>query len=182
MRPDSAAGRRVGRRFVGPLAVASGVFALDQVTKYVVRSQMTLGESIPVLDGFLNIVYARNPGAAFSFLADAPAWFRGPFFVGITAVAIVVVLYAIARLPAEDRLMRIALGGVLGGALGNLFDRLLFGQVTDFVDVYWRTHHWPAFNVADSSITLAVVAVILQSLLSPSADARLHRSSDGPPS
>jgi signal peptidase II len=77
-----------------------------------------------------------------------------------------VLLYVIARAPAEDRLMRIALGGVLGGALGNLLDRLIYGEVTDFVDVHWQEHHWPAFNVADSSITLAVIAVVVQALFS----------------
>jgi signal peptidase II len=169
-------------RFLGPLAVATGVLALDQVTKLLVRTHLAVGESIPVVEGVLNVVYARNPGAAFSFLADAPAWFRGPFFIGITVIALIVVLYAIARLPTEDWLMRMALGGVLGGALGNLFDRLLFGQVTDFIDVYWRSHHWPAFNVADSSITLAVVAVVLQSLLCGNPEARAHRSSNGPSS
>ena len=78
--------------------------------------------------------------------------------------AIAALLYVIARLPSEDRLMRFALGGVLGGAVGNLVDRILYGEVTDFIDVYWGSHHWPAFNVADSSITVAVVAVVLQAL------------------
>ncbi len=147
-----------------PLAVAGGVVALDQATKALIVSSLELYESIPVVDGLLNIVYARNPGAAFSLLADAPAWFRGPFFIGMTIVAIVAVLYVVARLPREDRILRVALGGVLGGAIGNLTDRLLHGEVVDFIDVHWRSYHWPAFNVADSSITLAVVAVILQSL------------------
>jgi signal peptidase II len=158
---------RVGRRrgYADVLAVGFGVFAADQLTKLVVKRTLDLHDSIRVLDGFLNIVHARNPGAAFSFLADAPAWFRGPFFIAITASAIGVLLYAITRLPAEDRLLRLALGGVLGGALGNLFDRLVYGEVIDFIDVHWKGHHWPAFNVADSSITVAVVAVILQSLI-----------------
>lgn len=152
------------KRLAPSLTVALVVLLLDQASKLVVRLHMRVRESLPVLDGFLNIVHARNPGAAFSFLADAPAWFRGPFFVFITLAAIAAVLYVVARLPMEERLTRIALGGVLGGALGNLVDRLRYGEVTDFIDVYWRTHHWPAFNVADSSITLAVAAVLLQSL------------------
>jgi signal peptidase II len=161
-----------------PLAVAAGVFVLDQATKLLIRTQLGLRESIPVLDGFLNIVSARNPGAAFSFLADAPAGFRGPFFIAISAIAIGAVLYAVARLPAEDRLMRLALGAVLGGALGNLLDRLLYGEVTDFIDVYWRSYHWPAFNVADSSITLAVVAVLVQSLFGGRSETRSANPSD----
>jgi signal peptidase II len=182
MRPEPATEGRLGPRFAAPLAVASGVFALDQTTKLLVRTHLGLGQSIPVLDGFLNVVYARNPGAAFSLLADAPAWFRGPFFAGITGIAIVVVLYAVARMPPEDRLMRLALGAVLGGALGNLLDRLVYGEVTDFVDVYWRSHHWPAFNVADSSITVAVTAVIVQSVFFGSSETRSASTSDGPSS
>ncbi len=131
----------------------------------------------------MNIVHARNPGAAFSLLADAPAWFRGPFFVGITVLAIAVLFCAISRLPAEDRLTRVALGGVLGGAIGNLIDRLIYGEVTDFIDVHWRSHHWPAFNVADSSITIAVSAVILHSMFGRSepSRARVKTSSTPPP-
>jgi signal peptidase II len=161
---DSRSGSVSG--FAVPLGVAAVVFVADQATKVLVRRTIDPGDSIPVLDGFVDIVHARNPGAAFSFLADAPAWFRGPFFLVITIIAVIVLLYVIGRLPREDRLMRVALGGVLGGALGNLVDRLMYGEVTDFVDVHWRTHHWPAFNVADSSITLAVIAVVAQALFS----------------
>ncbi len=152
------------RHFLAPISIAALVFIADQATKLVVRRTIDPRDSIPVLDGFIDLVHARNPGAAFSFLAQAPAWFRGPFFLAITIIAVVVLLYVIARVPAEDRLLRIALGGVLGGALGNLLDRLVYGEVTDFIDVHWREYHWPAFNVADSSITLAVIAVVAQAL------------------
>ncbi len=172
MPPESDAGRGSGSRFATSLAVALVVFVADQATKHFIRTHLDLRESIPLIDGVLNIVHARNPGAAFSFMADAPASFRAPFFVFITMAAVAALLYVIARLPAEDRLMRLALGGVLGGALGNLVDRIVYGEVTDFIDVYWRTHHWPAFNVADSSITIAVVAVMLHALLGVPADRR----------
>ena len=132
------------RRFAGPLTIGAVVFVADQATKLLIRRTVDLHESIPVVDGFVDIVHARNPGAAFSFLAEAPPWFRGPFFVLISITAIVVLLYVIGRLPLEERLMRIALGGVLGGALGNLLDRLMYGEVTDFVDLHWRAYHWPA--------------------------------------
>jgi signal peptidase II len=170
MAVESEAGRGAGSRFATSLTVALVVFVADQGTKHFIRTHLDPRESIPLIDGLLRIVHARNPGAAFSFLADAPAWFRTPFFIFITMAAIGALLYVIARLPAEDRLMRLALGGVLGGALGNLVDRILYGEVTDFIDVYWGTHHWPAFNVADSSITLAVVAVVLHALLGVPAD------------
>lgn len=163
MPPDAQPGTTLSR-FAGPLSIGIGVFIIDQVTKRLVRDRLEFRGSISVFDGFLNIVHTRNPGAAFSFLADAPASFRGPFFIVITLIAIIVLLYAIGHLPREDRVVRMALGGVLGGAVGNLFDRLVYGEVTDFIDVHWRAHHWPAFNVADSSITLAVAAVVLQAL------------------
>jgi signal peptidase II len=172
------------RRLGGPIALGLAVIVLDQLTKRVIRDYVNVRESIPIVDGFVSIVHARNPGAAFSFLADAPAWFRQPFFVSITVMAIAVVLYVISRLPVEDRLMRTALGGVLGGAVGNLIDRLRYGEVTDFIDIHWHSHHWPAFNVADSSITIAVGAVVLNSLCHTRAQtnrARVKTSGAPPP-
>jgi len=172
MPPDRSAGRAADGRFATSLGIALGVFVADQVTKHFIRTHLDPRESIPLIGGLLNVVHARNPGAAFSFLADAPAWFRAPFFIVVTVAAVGALLSVIARLPAEDRLMRLALGGVLGGALGNLVDRVRYGEVTDFVDVYWGTHHWPAFNVADSSITIAVAAVVLHALFANQPDGR----------
>lgn len=171
MTAESARNRSGWRRFRSPLGVALAVFALDRATKLLVSSRLGLRDVVSVIDGFLNIVHVRNPGAAFSFLADAPAWIRDPFFVCVTFGAIIAVLYMVARLPEEDRLVRAALGGVMGGALGNLFDRLAHGAVVDFIDVYWRTHHWPAFNVADSSISVAVVTILLHTFRSERPDA-----------
>lgn len=180
MTAGSAPNRGGLRRFGSSIAVALAVFVLDQATKLLVSSRLGLRDSVQIIDGFLNIVHARNPGAAFSFLADAPAWFRGPFFIGVTIGAIVAVLYVVARLPEEDRRMRAALGGVLGGALGNLADRLAYGEVVDFIDVYWRTHHWPAFNVADSSITVAVVTILLYTLLPGQSEVPPAQSTNAP--
>jgi signal peptidase II len=175
MTPDSTPGTTSASRFFPSVVTALAVFAVDQVTKSIVVARLGFHDYVPIVDGLLNIVHARNPGAAFSFLADAPGWFRGPFFVLLTLVAMVIVVGVIRRLPPEDRLLRFALGAVLGGALGNLCDRLRYGEVIDFIDVYWRSYHWPAFNVADSSISIAVMAVVLQTLLGPS---RAPRSPD----
>lgn len=153
----------VGRRLWPVFGVGLTIVALDQISKAMVLARLDLHDSILVIEDFLNIVHIRNPGAAFSLLAGAPAWFRGPFFVVVTVVAIGVLAGVAARLRAEDRLLRLALGGVLGGAMGNLVDRLLYGEVIDFIDVHWRGHHWPAFNVADSSITVAVTVVVMHS-------------------
>jgi signal peptidase II len=173
---------RTRSRFGGPITLGLAIIVLDQVTKRVIREHVDVRESIPIV-GFVSIVHARNPGAAFSFLADAPAWFREPFFIAITVTAIAVLLYVISRLPLEDRLTRAALGGVFGGAVGNLIDRLMYGEVTDFIDVHWRSHHWPAFNVADSAITIAVGAVVLNSLFFARSEANRARvkTSGAPP-
>lgn len=152
------------RRLLPVVGVGLAVLVLDQLSKAVIVARLELHDSISIVDGLLNIVHIRNPGAAFSLLAGTPAWFRGPFFIGMTLVAIGVLAAVAVRLEAEDRILRLALGGVLGGAVGNLVDRLLYGEVIDFIDVHWRGVHWPAFNVADSSITVAVTVVVLHSL------------------
>src|SRR5436309_1467595 len=100
---------RMRSRFGGPIAIGFAVIVLDQITKRLIRDYVDIHESIPIVDGFVNIVHARNPGAAFSFLADAPTWFRQPFFIAITVGAIAVLFYVISRLPVEDWLTRAAL-------------------------------------------------------------------------
>jgi signal peptidase II len=126
------------------------VVVLDQLTKMWVVSSMRLHESVPLIDGLLSLTYVRNTGAAFSLLAGAPEAFRVPFFLTVASVAIVAIGLFLWNTPASHRLTLVALALVLGGAAGNLIDRLTYGEVIDFVDVYWGDWHWPAFNVADS--------------------------------
>ena len=143
---------------------------LDQATKAIVQSALAPGERVPVIP-FLDLVLVFNAGAAFSFLAGAPGW-QTPLFAGFALVASVVVGVLIVRNPGK-RLFCAALALVLGGALGNLIDRLRIGCVVDFLDFHAAGWHWPAFNVADSAITLGAVALILESFLKhESADAR----------
>lgn len=160
-----------------PLALAAGILVVDQVTKVAITRHLRLGDRVVVIDGLFDIVHARNPGAAFSFLATAPDWFRGPFFIAVTLLAIVAIVSVAVRSAPEEHLMRMSLGGILGGALGNLVDRLVHGEVIDFLDVYWRTHHWPAFNVADSAISVSVAAIMVHSLFASSPETR----APGPP-
>jgi len=141
--------------------VAVMVF-LDFVTKAYISSTMSLHESIVVIGGFFNITYVRNPGAAFSFLADAPAVFRMVFFVTVTVFAILLVLYYIVKSKIEEPFVIFALSLIISGAVGNLIDRVRFGEVVDFIDVYIGPHHWPAFNVADSVISVGAVILILE--------------------
>lgn len=144
-------------------AVALAVLVLDRVTKTIVEHTMAAQETIPLLP-FFSLSHVRNTGAAFGIFAGAPAWIRLPLFLGITAVAIAA-LVSLLRSSAADRpWVSAALGGILGGALGNLVCRLRYGEVIDFLDVHWGDLHWPAFNVADSAITVGVLIVLFASL------------------
>ncbi len=144
------------------LWVAVAVLLLDQATKLIALAKLALHESV-ALAPFLNLTLVYNKGAAFGFLSSASGW-QNLFFIGVALAACAVILYLVRRLADNDRLLAIALMLVLGGAIGNLLDRLLYGHVVDFVDVYYRGWHWPAFNVADSAITIGAILIALDAL------------------
>jgi len=148
-------------------AVASSVVALDQATKYYIRSTVALYDSFPVVDSFFHITHVTNPGGAFNFLSHASESVRMPFFYLATVLALGALVYFLRQIPARQTGLLIALAGVLGGAIGNLIDRVYFGAVTDFLDVFWRDYHWPAFNVADSFISIGVAVLLIHSLRAP---------------
>jgi len=159
------------RRAAPWFGLAAVLVALDQLVKWVVLGYFSGRGTVEPVTPFFNLVLACNKGAAFSFLAGAPGW-QTPLFAGFAVVASVVVGVLIVRHPGK-RLFCGALALVLGGALGNLIDRLRVGCVVDFLDFHAAGWHWPAFNVADSAITLGAVALILESLLHREpADAR----------
>ena len=134
---------------------------LDQWSKIAIDSAMHLYQSIAIAPYF-NLTYVRNTGAAFSFLSEAGGWQR--WFFAIMAIIISTVLIVwLYRLKKNETLLAIALSLVLGGALGNLIDRLVYGYVIDFLDVYYQNWHWPAFNVADMAISLGVFLMLLES-------------------
>ena len=135
---------------------------VDQATKLYVDRVMSLHQSIPVIDGLFSFTYLRNRGAAFSFLSNA-SW-RLPFFIVVTLIAGVVILVALKKMRDDQKLAQAALAMIFSGAMGNLIDRIRLGEVIDFLDVYWKTHHWPAFNVADSLICVGVALVALDML------------------
>ena len=144
---------------LGLLSLA--IVVIDQVTKVSVMESMRLHESIPVIANLFSITYIRNPGAAFGFLSSSSSSFRFVFF-GLTSVFAVGLLGMImVRMPKDDWMGRLSVAGILGGAIGNLLDRLRYGEVIDFLDFYINGYHWPAFNVADSAITVGVVFLIL---------------------
>jgi signal peptidase II len=145
---------------------------LDQVSKLAIDRSMQLHQSFPVIDGIMNVTYVRNRGAAFSFLSEA-SW-RLPFFVVVTLIACAVIVVALRRMAAEQTLGQLAVSMVFAGALGNLIDRIRVGEVVDFIDVYWRQYHWPAFNVADMFICVGVALVLLDMIRTPQEPAGEH--------
>ena len=134
---------------------------LDQWSKIAVDSSMRLYESIALFPGF-NLTYVHNTGAAFSLLSEAGGWQRW-FFAALALIISVVLIVWLYRLKNHETLLAIALALVLGGAIGNLIDRLAYGYVIDFLDVYYQSWHWPAFNIADSAISVGVFLMLLES-------------------
>ena len=143
-------------------SIAAILWAADQAIKYAVTQRMQLYDSIPVMAGF-NWIYVLNPGAAFSFLADAGGWQRY-FFTAIALVVSVVLVYMLWR-GVGSKLESFAYALLIAGALGNGTDRIRIGAVVDYLDVYWRTWHWPAFNLADICVSLAAATLIFSALV-----------------
>jgi signal peptidase II len=150
-------------------ALAALVVLADQATKALVMSRFALGERL-VLAPFFNLVFVYNPGAAFSFLSEAGGW-QKPLLVAFAIAAAAIVSTLILRRPRE-RLLCTGLALILGGAIGNVIDRLRFGQVVDFLDFHAAGWHWPAFNVADSAISVGAALIILEGFLHHEGRAR----------
>jgi len=148
------------RRFGVEIALIAGVVALDQATKLLVRQQIPLHDSLTIVPGLLNLVHVRNTGAAFGFLNAVDFPYKPAIVALVAAAALMgIALYA-SRLSSHERLARVGLALILGGAMGNLIDRLALGSVVDFVDVVLGGWHFWAFNVADAAITIGVVAML----------------------
>jgi signal peptidase II len=189
--------------------LSGGVIVLDQWTKALVRQQMHLHESIPIIPRLFNLTYIRNPGAAFGLFVGMDHTYRTLFFLSITVAAVVVIGYFFFASIQDDRRqglsghglsgsgaesgagvasvhqrgsrhnrwLRIGLALVFGGAIGNLIDRIRYGEVVDFLDWYVGAYHWPAFNVADSSITIGVTILLAAAFLLPNPAGSSHSSS-----
>ena len=140
-------------------AVTAVVLLADQASKLYIDRHFFPGESLIVWEHFFNITYVRNQGAAFGMLANSPL--RLPFFIVVALAAVVGILWYFGRLRPEQRLLQLSLALIFSGALGNLLDRIRLGEVIDFLDAHWYAHHWPAFNVADSAITVGVALLLL---------------------
>jgi len=146
------------------LAISSSslLLILDQVTKTLVHGKMALYQSIEIVPHFFHLTYLRNTGAAFGFLAGSRSTLRMTFFILVSAVAIGCIFYLLKNLRSGQNTLVVSLSLILGGAMGNLIDRLRMGEVIDFLDFHWYSFHWPAFNLADSGITIGVILLFIQ--------------------
>ena len=149
------------RRYLLLMGVSFVLIALDQITKMLVIHNMNLHESIPVIKGFFNFTYIRNPGAAFGIFATTNSAFRLIFFVGTSIFALGLLGTIFYRLHPADLWGQLTVSSIFGGAIGNLIDRLRYGEVIDFLDFQVNGYHWPAFNVADSAISVGVVSLLI---------------------
>ena len=156
------------------LWIPVAVIVADQLTKHLALLYLAAGD-MPITS-FFRFALAFNTGAAFSFLADAGGW-QNLFFVGVAVAVSVIILFMFRKLESKDMQLAVALMLVLGGAIGNVVDRLRFGYVVDFIDVYYQHWHWPTFNIADSAISIGAVLLILDAF-----GLSLFRRSAGSPS
>jgi len=134
---------------------------LDQVSKYAIRINLELHESVTILVGRLNLIYIENTGAAFGFLSNVSFPFKTTILAFAAIIALLYIAFYMVTLPSSQWIARIGLSCILGGAMGNLIDRVRTGAVVDFVDLYWHEWHFWAFNVADTAITVGVIMMII---------------------
>ncbi len=162
------------RKFSVPVVSALLLGAADQATKVWAVRNLPLFELREIVPGFFGLVHVQNTGVAFSLLSNLdPGWVH-PFLILATVLAMGAVLAYIAYLPCRGA-APVGLGLILGGAIGNLIDRARLGYVVDFIDLYWRNHHWPTFNVADIGISVGVVLLVIDMVFSPKEPADASR-------
>ncbi|GAU07845.1 signal peptidase II [Desulfoplanes formicivorans] len=146
-------------KFVSILAAV--IIALDQISKIWVQGNISMYESIPVIPGFFDLVHVLNKGAAFGFLNRADIHWQTYFFIGVSALAVVLIFHLVNTVDRRDPPLFTGLGCILGGALGNMIDRIRIGQVIDFLDFHIASHHWPAFNIADMAISVGALLLLV---------------------
>ncbi len=142
------------------------VLLLDQLTKHIVEAHIRRYEIITVIPGFFNLTHVRNRGAAFSILSNLPGVWRSAFFITVTLVAVAVIAVLIKK--THERLLIVAFSLIAGGAVGNVIDRIRYGEVVDFIQWYVKSFYWPSFNVADSAISVGVALLVIDMVLGSS--------------
>jgi len=143
-------------KYIKLVVVAGVITLLDQFTKGIVLHYLPYNKTIPVIKGFFNITHVLNPGGAFGLMANLNPVLRGIIFLFISSMAVGIIFYFYRKTPEKYSLLSVAFALIFGGAIGNLIDRVRFGMVVDFLDFYAGNLHWPAFNVADSAITIGI--------------------------
>lgn len=136
--------------------IAAAIVSLDQLSKFIVLESLSMYETIPVIQGFFNVTHIHNPGGAFGLFAKAGEGLRQLLFLGISLVALFVVFYFYRTTPRSHPFLSFGFALIFSGAIGNLIDRFRIGEVIDFLDFYINGWHWPAFNVADSAVTIGI--------------------------
>lgn len=159
------------RAHVVTLALVLAIAGVDRWVKRLVQAHLPLGVVIPVIPGFFNLVHMENPGAAFGLFADLPPEVRVPFLIGVSCVALGFLFYLYCQAEWRTSLPRVGLALIGGGALGNLYERVVVGVVVDYLDVFIGRYHWPAFNVADAAITVGAGVLVFSTF----AAARPHK-------
>ena len=145
--------------------VALGVFILDRITKILIEETLPLHQSVNLIPGCLDFYHTRNTGVAFGMLSGADSWWIPRLLTMVSATALIIILVFSFRHSTENRKLQWGLMLVLGGAVGNLFDRVQYGYVIDFIEAYFRGYHWPTFNAADACITVGIGLLMLEVLL-----------------
>jgi signal peptidase II len=143
-------------------SIAGTVLVLDQVTKYIVERRISLHDVVAVIPGFFNLTHVRNKGAAFGILSGLPESWRSAFFIMITIIAVAAIIILIIK--THERLSVYAFSLIAGGAVGNVIDRIRYGEVVDFIQWYVKSYYWPSFNVADSAISIGVALLAVEML------------------
>lgn len=146
--------------------VAGGVIILDQVSKYTVQHKMALHDYREIIPGLFNLTYIQNPGAAFGLFGETTDTLRLFFLIGISLFALLILTFMYFRVTENDILTHASIAMIMGGAIGNLIDRIRLQRVIDFVDFYLKGYHWPAFNIADSAITIGTMILMFNILFS----------------
>ncbi|MGB6067361.1 MAG: signal peptidase II [Desulfomonilaceae bacterium] len=154
-----------GKKILVFIVIALVVLVSDQVTKYLVAASIPFRGGVEIIPGFVNLVHTRNPGAAFGILADSSSHLRSLFLVLVSVVALVGIVWMVGTSECVDSYLLVGLALFFGGAAGNLVDRVRFGEVIDFIDVYVGSYHWPAFNVGDASLCVGTALFFLHFLL-----------------
>ena len=160
------------KRSLPHLLLILAVVVLDQLTKAIVVQRIALHDYVPLVDGLLSLSHVRNHGAAFGLLSDWNLPYQSLLLSTLSLIALGAIAAYFLRLPKGAWLPRLSLSLVLGGAIGNVLDRLRLGYVVDFVHVYWRDYQWPDFNVADSAITIGVALLVIDILTSPESESQ----------